>query len=133
MHRGYTLTSTIALAAVALLATACQPDQADPNIKSGAGGAKKGQHTIVYEVGGTATRGDLTYATPSGTEQSSGTKLPWKKTFQAGKSEFTSISVQNTGSSGSVTCKITVDGKVMKQAKSTGEAVIASCDYMTAF
>lgn len=140
---------TIAAAAVAVLAislTACQPDEADPNItQSGKAaakttGKKKGQHTVTYQLAGTAKKGDITYSTPSGDEQQNGAKLPWHKTFIAGQGEFLSVSVQNSATTasgdlagGTVTCKILLDGKLIKQAKSSGQAAIASCDHMTDF
>ncbi|MDL4821013.1 MmpS family transport accessory protein [Actinomadura opuntiae] len=141
-----------AIAAVAgatvltLSLTACNPDEADPNIaQSGKPAAKtsakkKGRHTVTYQLGGTAKKGDITYSTPSGQEQQNGAKLPWKKTFTAGKAAMLDVSVQNTAmtssgdlAGGTITCKIYLDGKLVKQAKSSGQAAIASCDHMTDF
>jgi Mycobacterium membrane protein len=145
-----TLAAVAGATVLALSLTACNPDEADPNIaQSGkaaaktstkAGAKKKGRHTVTYQLGGTAKKGDITYSTPSGDEQRNGAKLPWHKTFIAGKGEFLSVSVQNTATTasgdlagGTVTCKILVDGKAVKQAKSSGQAAIASCDHMTDF
>lgn len=82
---------------------------------------------MVYTVAGTATKGLITYSTPSGQEQKNGAKVPWKKTFKAKDGEILAVSVQNAGG-GSVTCSITLDGKVIKKGKSTGSYAIASCD-----
>lgn len=38
------------------------------------------------------------------------------------------VSAQN-GGGGTITCSITVDGKVVKQGTATGEYAIASCDF----
>jgi len=42
--------------------------------------------------------------------------------------EFVYISVQNGNDSGSVTCKITVDGAELAEVRSSGAYVIATCD-----
>lgn len=132
---------TIALAAAAVLAlAACAPTDADPNLADtpSASGkpaqAKKaksanGLHTVVYEIGGTARKGLITYSTPSGQEQANGAKVPWTKTFKAKGGEILQVSAQNDGG-GTITCKISVDGKMVKKAQSSGQFAIASCDGM---
>lgn len=131
----------IATAAAAVLAlAACAPTEADPNIAGSptASGkpapAKKskpanGLHTVVYEIGGTARKGLITYSTPSGQEQANGAKVPWTKTFKAKDGEFLSVSAQNDGG-GTINCKISVDGKLLKRSQSSGQFAIASCDGM---
>lgn len=126
------LTLATIATAVALTATACTGTEADPNLEGAGGKAKKGLHTVVYYVGGTAKSGDLTYTTPSGQQQDGKSKLPWTKTFRAKGGEILALSGQNSAS-GAITCKITLDGKVIKQSKSTGQFAVVSCDAMIGF
>jgi hypothetical protein len=143
-------TILIALTAVSLAGTAgsvagCGLETtADPNIaappvaSAGSEGADTGQtgadglHAVTYEIGGSAAKGLITYSTPSGQEQQNGARVPWTKTFKAKGGELLGVSAQN-GGGGSVTCSITVDGKVIKRGKSTGEYAIVSCDGMIGF
>ncbi|MCP2339147.1 MmpS family transport accessory protein [Actinomadura rupiterrae] len=123
-----------ALAAAVALAACQSPDRAaDPTIApptQGSGPAKV-QHSVVYEVTGTVKTADLIYATPSGTEKLPGAKLPWRKQLAGGAGQFLMVNVSSYSTSGSVACTITVDGKVVKQAASSKEAVVAFCDYAT--
>lgn len=92
--------------------------------------------TVVYEVEGTADSVDITIATPTGIEQKSGLSVPLKRksdgkrglqlTFTSGS--FVSISAQNQGDFGTVTCRITVDGVVVSENTASGAYTIASCD-----
>lgn len=138
------------LAAVGVLfaATGCDPSatSADPNLstpssRSGAGTSKApkkkddGLLDVTYKISGTgATRGMITYTTPSGQEQTT-RNLPWKKTlkFKKGAGDFLAISVQNESASGAVVCQIVVDGETVKRSRSTGAYAIASCDHSLGF
>mgnify|MGYP001579131498 CR=1 FL=1 len=93
---------------------------------------KGGLHVVVYEVGGTAKKADLTWSTPSGIEQEGDAKVPWKKTLKAKDGAAMSISGQNK-SGGTITCTITVDGKKVKAARSKGLYQIASCNGLIGF
>ena len=141
------------LAAVAAL-SACTPltTTADPNLPAGPGEGSMppapvstdglpvtpenvpdepkddGLHTVVYELSGTAKASDITYTTPSGMEQTNGTRLPWRKKFKAEAGEFLSVSGQNPGTSGTTRCTITVDGTPIKRGQSSGAYAIVSCD-----
>lgn len=138
-----------ALLAAALVTAGCDMETtADPNIsaspstsksdKSGKdskggkdgkdGASADGLHTVVYTVTGPSSA-LITYSTPSGQEQDNGADLPWKKKFKAKGGEFLSVSAQNSGS-GTITCEITVDGKVVKRARSKGSYAVVSCDSM---
>jgi cytoskeletal protein RodZ len=90
---------------------------------------------VLYEVEGTATSADITYETPSGTAQASNKRVPLgnKESGKPGialtmeRDDFVYISAQNQGSSGTVTCKITVDGVLISTVTSSGAYAIASC------
>lgn len=91
-------------------------------------------HTVVYKVGGTSKAASLTYTTDGSTttEQIASAKLPWTKSLQikGGIIPVYQVMAQNgIGQTGTVTCSIEVDGKVVKTATGTGEAAIASCDH----
>jgi len=84
---------------------------------------------VLYKVSGTALTVDVTYENSSGgTSQVSGVSLPWQYQFSVTGSayHFLYVSAQNSGSSGSVTSEIYVDGKVDKSSTSSGAYVIAT-------
>ena len=93
--------------------------------------AKNAKHAVVYEVGGTATKADITFSSDgsTGTSQDNGARVPWRKkiTVQGESFPVFQVMAQNNGA-GIITCKITVDGKVVKENRSKGEYAIASCD-----
>lgn len=78
-------------------------------------------------------RGDLTYNNAGGnTEQRSGAGSAdgeWGQvaSYRAGRGEFVYLSIQNSHETGSVECRILVDGEVIESARSSGAYVIASC------
>lgn len=92
--------------------------------------------TILYTVSGTATSADITYTTPTGIRQQQGIDVPLMTeggtpylefTFDAG--DFVSITAQNSGEDGEVTCQITLStGRVLSENTSSGAFAIASCD-----
>jgi hypothetical protein len=96
-----------------------------------------GTRTVAYDVTGTATGVSLTYTNGAGqTEQASDKALPltskdtgepFALLFEMRPGDFAYLSAQNTGDSGSVTCRILIDGKNFREATSDGAYVIASC------
>nr|WP_255357346.1 MmpS family transport accessory protein [Plantibacter sp. Leaf314] len=86
--------------------------------------------SVIYEVNGTATDASITYSTysagSSSTEQASGKSLPFiqELTVQAGSEyDYASYSLQaqnGAEDTGSVSCKITVDGDVVAEQTATG-------------
>lgn len=89
--------------------------------------ASKGK-TVVLEVTGPKSA-DINYDLGSDSSQDNGAKLPWKKTLtDTDALGLASVSGQNTTeSSGKITCKITVDGKVVKTNSSTGQYAVVDC------
>lgn len=91
---------------------------------------------IKYEVEGTATSVSITMSTPSGTQQVADASVPLRPKSGDGagllvkmdSGEFAYLSAQNNGDTGTVVCRITVDGKVIAENQSSGAYVIASCD-----
>jgi hypothetical protein len=89
------------------------------------------QHTVSYSVTGDAPA-DITYDTyangNSGIEQATGQTLPWTKTIVA-SGLFNIYNVSATAGTGTtVTCSITVDGKIRSQHTSTGQFANVICD-----
>jgi hypothetical protein len=84
------------------------------------------QAVVVYEVTGSKASNITTDRAGSVSQQAS-IGLPWRKeiTLDRGVAIGT-LSAQNAGS-GSITCKITVDGQVFGQAKSSGQFSVVSC------
>lgn len=81
---------------------------------------------IKYEVTGSAKSVSVTLTNgEGGTEQFNDVSVPWRRTYSL-KNGFVYLSAQNQGSAGTVTVKIYVDGKVIKESSSSGEYVIAS-------
>lgn len=91
--------------------------------------------TVLYEVEGTATGASLTIATPSGTRQVSDAAVPVTREASGERGlemtvapgEFLYISAQNNHDTGTITCRITVDGVVISENSSSGAYAIASC------
>lgn len=106
---------------LALLTQACgntQPAQKAPQSTS---------HTVTYQATGSKeARIDLTYQNETGGTVQESYIVPWKKDFKMNPGDFTYLSVQINGT-GEIACSISVDGVIVKQAKSSGQYVIASC------
>lgn len=82
--------------------------------------------TVIMEVTGPA-RADITYGLNADQSQANGAKLPWKKTMTTKEAfSFATVSAQNTGS-GTIKCKLTVGGKVVKTNASEGQYAIVTC------
>lgn len=123
----------IVAADVAALLTFYRPDASPP------AAAASTSHTVLYEAEGAGARGQrtatYTLRTADGGTQQGEVSLPLTDTrgglgltmpgFSRG--DFVYLSVQNGDAAGSVTCRITVDGKVVSENTSTGGHVIASC------
>jgi hypothetical protein len=93
---------------------------------------KAGGHTVVYKVYGSATAGSITYGTPSGQEQRNGVRLPWTKKLKVDQFDVLVITAQN-GGSGVIHCSISVDGKAVKRARSSGAYAVVTCSATIGF
>ena len=134
----------ITAAVILSAAGACAPaDGADPNLatpppashsssKPSKSKLPKGMHAVTYKIGGSASRALVTYSTPSGQEQQNGAHVPWKRSMKAKDFDVLAVSAQNSGS-GTITCEIDVDGKVVKRSKSSGAYAVVSCDASLGF
>jgi len=85
-------------------------------------------YDVNYRVTGSASYADMTYNNADdGTEQLDNVRLPWNQRFNMQYGQFMYISAQNQSESGSVTCEILVNNKVVKKSTSSGAYVIATC------
>jgi hypothetical protein len=80
---------------------------------------------LVYEVTGDGSA-DLTIENASGGTEQKTVNLPYSEELTRPPDGFVYLSAQ-LGGSGSVSCNITYGGRVVQQASSSGDYVIASC------
>jgi hypothetical protein len=111
-----------ALLAIIVIAAMSSGDSGSP----GAGGDTA---QVVYEVDGADQAGNISYAA-DGTgsiAQDNNVPLPWRKeiTVQRGFAIVT-LTAQNAGA-GTITCRIIVDGQVVRELSSQGEYAVVSC------
>jgi hypothetical protein len=88
--------------------------------------------TIGYDVTGDAKGATITYSSFDGngaaTNQETAQQLPWHKDLQAKGFSSGTLTVTAGADGGSVTCKVTVNGKASKTATASGPFATASCD-----
>lgn len=126
---------------VATLACGGTSDSRGPGLTSDKGSAApagktdaKKDHQITYEVAGTAgSANNISYGIGGNMSQANGTKLPWtKQAASADSFLILSLTAQSAGSSGTITCKVTVDGKVIAENSSEGQYAVVSCSGTSA-
>ena len=125
-------TTIAALALTACTAIACGSGATDTQ-GPGSQGAKAAEPAkgkakkIVLEVTGPKTA-DITYGLGTDTSQENGAKVPWKKELSSVESLLiVTVMAQSKGTSGDIGCKVTVDGKVVKENKSSGQYAVVTC------
>ncbi|MFC4912869.1 MmpS family transport accessory protein [Actinomadura gamaensis] len=77
------------------------------------------------------TSADITYAFGDDTSQETDAPLPWRRraTRNLNGLDVLQLIVRNKGRAGTVSCRITVDGKPVKTATATGANADAACVY----
>jgi Mycobacterium membrane protein len=86
--------------------------------------------TVTYKVTGTASKPTISYNNGTGgTEQNTAVILPWQQSYSFNSGSFFGTLVVTTAyqDTGSVTCQILVNDKVVKQATSSGSLAITTC------
>lgn len=85
---------------------------------------------VIYEVTGASRASNITWMTGKGMSmaQVSSARLPWRQEVQASGEGFfvPTLTAQNSGS-GTLTCRITVDGAVVAEVTSEGAYAVAMC------
>jgi hypothetical protein len=136
--RGTVIAIVVIVAAVAglsWLGSSGSKATSSDSSQASSGSQHSSSRTVVYEVEGTAKVVDITMSTGSGTSQQSNLTVPVTAkgssrpglTVTVNPGGYVSILAQNQGSSGTVTCRITVDGVVVSTVTSSGAYTIASC------
>ncbi|MGM0628025.1 MAG: MmpS family transport accessory protein [Candidatus Fermentibacterota bacterium] len=74
---------------------------------------RRGSIEVEYEVTGSAYSVDVTYENSGGsTSREYGVGVPWSYRFSADPGDYVYISAQNTGTYGTVTVAIYIDGEI---------------------
>lgn len=88
---------------------------------------------VRYEVDGHGSAGNISYGSNGTTQQNNRAQLPWRaEESDDGNFSVYSLVAQNRGGS-EITCRISVDGKVVDEATSQGERAVASCNGNSGF
>ena len=85
---------------------------------------------VIYAVEGSTDQADITYETPTGSEQQTDVDVAFKAAIDLtfpGHPSFLCLSVQNKNDSGEVTCRIVADGKVLSENTARGAYAMARC------
>lgn len=89
----------------------------------------KRQVTVTYEVTGSGNSVAVTYSGHDfNTAQDTGVSLPWTKQVTVdGLGKTVSLTATNGSDSGTVTCRISANGKVLAEQTSSGPFASANC------
>jgi hypothetical protein len=87
-------------------------------------------YRLTYKVTGTASRAFVTYMNQQGGMQQLEVALPWETSISVQRGDILSISAQNQGEYGGLTCEIQLNGAQWKRSTSNGPYVIALCSGM---
>jgi hypothetical protein len=89
------------------------------------------ENTYKYEVTGTATSVRVTITDKNGGTAQHTVDIPWSYSFDKLENEniFLYLSAQNQDNEGTVTVKIYIEDKVIKETTSSGAYCIASANY----
>lgn len=130
------LLAAVAVAVVAVFASTASGSSSSASSDSGSSTSHYSSTVdVLYEVEGTATGTDVTLESPTGTSQLTGKAVPLGNRsagtrgihYTMPRGHFVYLSAQNTDDTGSITCKITVDGVLVASNTSSGGYAIASC------
>lgn len=80
-------------------------------------------HTVVFEAvgsGGATTAGNITYSVRFDIKQEQGVPLPYSKEIKVDEVPYLYLWVQNASDKGKVTCRIKVDGTVVRRSVANG-------------
>lgn len=110
----------IGLLIVAGVVGGCAQHNVKPNQNAG--------NTIRYDItGDSGVAQNVTYMISQGEQQETSVKLPWSKEFTAERGFDTFVVKAQNAGTGSISCKITVGGKVINQQVSNGRYAVVMC------
>lgn len=87
---------------------------------------------VVYEVTGTGEPTSIVYGKDGFIDEAlpplTRAKLPWKRVeaYDDGEASLV-LTAQNGNNNGEITCRITVEGEVIKEDTSSGPSAVVSC------
>lgn len=111
-----TPTKLIAVLACSLALAAC----------GSTGNPTGSEKKVVFEVTGPA-KADVTYGIGADQSQELDSALPWMKEASSTDTTLIAVLVAQSKGDGEITCKVSVDGKVVKENKSTGQFAVVTC------
>lgn len=94
----------------------------------GGGALTSERHKVTYRVDGSGSA-SLTYENESGGTEQHTVRLPWTLTFEGRSGEYLYLSAQGQEYA-SLTTSISVDGRVVKDASSSGDYSIATVSML---
>lgn len=132
----------ISFSAVALALAACAPSGHPPGRSGGEPstlGATRGSpspqrpaapparsHSVTLTIEGTVRRTSVTYTPPGGRTEHRVIAPPWSRTFTAADGQSFELTA-HSDADGSLGCRLTVDGEVLKSAMSSGDSMTVDC------
>jgi|MudIll2142460700_1097286.scaffolds.fasta_scaffold02384_6 hypothetical protein len=84
-------------------------------------------HRIKFEVTGPPSSNSITYSVGVDQAQENGAKLPWTKELSSSRWPLIASVVAQSDGTGVISCRITVDGKVVKENSSSGQYAVVTC------
>lgn len=84
------------------------------------------KHTIALDVTGPKSA-DVTFGLNGDQSQNNGTALPWHKDLTTNEDFYVVSIVAQSKGTGEIVCRITIDGKLVKENKSTGQFAVVTC------
>jgi hypothetical protein len=84
-------------------------------------------YNVEYRLAGSATSAGITIQNETGGTEQSIVRVPYLKKLTMKAGDFAYISAQNQNDTGSISCEIWVNGKLLQESHSDGAYTIASC------
>lgn len=119
----------LALAMMAILPAACSTSpQNEPG--GGTSSGRTARHTVAFEITGDGvSRASLTYTVGMRSVRETGVDLPWRKSIDTNDTvTVATVTAQSaSGTTGSIACRITIDGQQKVSNTSPGAFPSVTC------
>lgn len=92
-------------------------------------GCAKTTHAVTYEVGGSAADIAISYRNATNALVEANVAPPWSESFTAESLTRVVINARNRTNTGTVSCKIVVDGEVVTEGESSGAFKLVRCEF----
>lgn len=91
-------------------------------------------HSVHYEISGTSSDIGVTYRNATGATEQRNVAAPWYYDFQSESGEWVGLSASNhTLENTTVSCRVTIDGVLFKEATSEGALKFVDCSGLIPF